>query len=54
MFLAFKLYTYAKLNCLKYILKFVYMYKNRFGIKWPTMVDMSLNQTKPNQTFIWL
>ena len=27
------------------------MYKNEFGIKWPTMVDVPWNQTKPNQTY---
>ena len=28
----------------------VYMYKNLFGIKLPTMVEMAWSQTKPNQT----
>ena len=28
----------------------VYTYKKRFGIKSPTMIDMSWNQTKPKQT----
>ena len=27
----------------------VYMYKNEFGIKWPTMVDMPQIQTKTKQ-----
>ena len=25
------------------------MSEKEFGIKWPTIVDMPLNQTKPNQ-----
>ena len=30
--------------------KTVYMYKNGFSIKLPSMVDMPYNHTKPNQT----
>ena len=26
------------------------MYKNGFGIKWPTMFDMPQNQNEPKQT----
>ena len=29
-------------------------YKDRFFIKWPTKVDMPLNQTKPNQTYVYM
>ena len=29
----------------------VYMYKNGFGIKQPTMVDMPYNKTKQNHLF---
>ena len=37
MFLTIKLCTRVKQNCLKYN----YLYKNGFGVKYPTKVDMS-------------
>ncbi len=32
----------------------VYKYKNGFGIKYPTMVDMPLNKKKQNQDYAML
>ena len=50
--------VFLDLNCalmLNWIVwnRTIYMYRNGFGIKWPTMVDMPENQTKPNQNDIW-